>query len=394
MNLVEDIVADHPRLQRLRQDIHQHPELAYEEHRTADVVATELKSYGIEVHRGLGQTGVVGTLRAGEASNRSVALRADMDALAMEELNTFAHASVNHGKMHGCGHDGHTVMLLGAARHLADHGGFDGTVHFIFQPAEEGHGGAAAMIADGLFEQFPVESVWGMHNYPTVPVGQFITRSGPFMACSDNLEVKINGIGGHGAMPHFARSPVNAACTIIQSIDQLLAQEINTQFPCTFTVGRMHGGNAINVIPDSVEFAGTMRAFSHENRDLFESAVKRIIDGICASQGISAEVTYTRNYPPLINSVEETEIARRVAAKVVGADNVNASAERLMGSEDFSYMLQARPGNYIMVGNGDGAMGGCMVHNPHYDFNDQILAIGASYWVELARELLPIRGSA
>ncbi|MEM7405348.1 MAG: M20 aminoacylase family protein [Pseudomonadota bacterium] len=388
MNLIEDIVADQERLQELRRDIHQHPELAYEEHRTADLVARELESYGLEVARGLGQTGVVGTLRAGSGGNRAIGLRADMDALAMEELNTFGHVSTTPGKMHGCGHDGHTVMLLGAARHLARNPGFNGTVHFIFQPAEEGQAGADAMIKDGLFEQFPVETVWGMHNYPTLPVGHFATRAGPFMACSDRVEVKVNGVGGHGAMPHFARSPVNTACTIIQSIDQLLAQEINTQYPCTFTVGRIHGGDAINVIPDSIEFAGTMRTFSNANRDLFESALHRIIDGVCASQGISADVQYNRNYPPLVNTKEETEVARRAAAKIVGEDNVNAAAERLMGSEDFSFMLEKRPGNYIMVGNGVGEKGGCMVHNPHYDFNDEILAIGASYWVELTRELL------
>ena len=229
-----------------------------------------------------------------------------------------------------------------------------------------------------------------MHNFPGIPVGQFETRAGPFLACSDSVQVTINGIGGHGAMPHFARSPVNTACTIIQSLDQFLAQEINTQYPCTFTVGRIHGGDAINVIPDSVEFAGTMRSFSHDNRDLFEAGLHRIVNGICAAQGICADVEYTRNYPPLVNSAEETEIARRAAGCVVGVENVNAAAERIMGSEDFAFMLQARPGNYIMVGNGADGVGGCMVHNPHYDFNDEILPIGSSYWVELTRELLPV----
>jgi amidohydrolase len=390
MHLIEEIVEDHARLTGLRRDIHQNPELAFEETRTADIVAAELESYGLEVVRGLGKTGVVGTLHAGSRGNRAIGLRADMDALAMDELNTFEHASAHAGKMHGCGHDGHTVMLLGAARHLARKPDFDGTVHFIFQPAEEGHGGADAMIKDGLFEQFPVESVWGMHNFPGIPVGQFETRAGPFLACSDSVQVTINGIGGHGAMPHFARSPVNTACTIIQSLDQFLAQEINTQYPCTFTVGRIHGGDAINVIPDSVEFAGTMRSFSHDNRDLFEAGLHRIVNGICAAQGICADVEYTRNYPPLVNSAEETEIARRAAGCVVGVENVNAAAERIMGSEDFAFMLQARPGNYIMVGNGADGVGGCMVHNPHYDFNDEILPIGSSYWVELTRELLPV----
>lgn len=389
MNLIEDIVADQPRLTEIRRDIHAHPELAYEEHRTADIVAAELESYGLEVSRGLGVTGVVGTLRAGNRSNRAIALRADMDALAMDELNEFAHASTHDGKMHGCGHDGHTTMLLGAARHLAKARNFDGTVHFVFQPAEEGLGGAKKMIEDGLFEQFPVETVWGMHNYPSVPVGKFITRSGPFLASADFVQVKINGIGGHGALPHYARSPVNAACTVITALNQLLAQEINTQLPCTFTVGRIHGGDAMNVIPDSVEFGGTMRSFSNQNRDYFEEALHRVVEGACAMQGITADVEYRRNYPPVINTSEETEIARRAAAAVVGDENVNANADRIMGSEDFAYMLEQRPGNYIMVGNGDDHQGGCMVHNPHYDFNDDIIAIGASYWVALTKELLP-----
>ena len=392
MNLLDDIAVRHRELTALRRDIHRHPELAYEEVRTANIVAEQLESYGIEVHQGLGKTGVVGTLRNG-GGNRAIALRADMDALAMDELNTFDHKSAHEGKMHGCGHDGHTVMLLGAAKYLADNPVFDGTVHFVFQPAEEGHGGADAMIKDGLFEQFPVETVWGMHNFPSVPVGQFVTRTGPMMASSDSVEVTVQGVGGHGAMPHFARSPVNASCAIISALQSFLAQEINTQFPTTFTVGRIHGGDAINVIPDSVEFAGTMRTFSESVRDQFEEGLHRIVSGICDAHGISADARYTRNYPPLVNSAEETELAARAAAKVVGENNVNANAAPIMGSEDFAYMLQHKPGNYIMVGNGEGEFGGCMVHNPHYDFNDDILPIGATYWVELTRELLPQSGS-
>jgi amidohydrolase len=388
MELIEEIVAQHDQMTGIRQDIHRHPELAYEENRTADVVASELESYGIEVHRGLGKTGVVGTLRNGRG-NRAIALRADMDALAMQELNDFDHASCHDGKMHGCGHDGHTAMLLGAARHLANNPEFDGTVHFIFQPAEEGKGGALAMMNDGLFEQFPVESIWGMHNFPGVPVGHFITRPGPMLACSDTVEVVVNGTGGHGAMPHLARSPVNAACAIIDGLQDFLAQEINTQFPTTFTVGRIHGGDALNVIPDSVEFGGTMRSFSNDVRHQFEAGLHRIANGIAAAKGVDVQVNYTRNYPPLVNSAEETEQAAKAAAAVVGAANVDANATPIMGSEDFAFFLQAKPGNYIMVGNGDGDFGGCMVHNPHYDFNDDILPIGATYWVKLARELLP-----
>ncbi|NKC10777.1 MAG: amidohydrolase [Gammaproteobacteria bacterium] len=389
MRLIAELIDWHDDMTALRRDLHRHPELAYEEHRTAALVAEQLTGYGIDVHRGLGGTGVVGTLRQGRA-NRAIALRADMDALAMRELNEFEHASAHDGKMHGCGHDGHTVMLLGAARYLAAHRDFDGTVHFIFQPAEEGQAGAAAMIKDGLFEQFPVESVWGMHNFPPIPVGRFVTRSGPFLACSDTVQVEINGMGGHGAMPHLARSPVNVACSVIQALNEFVAQEIDTQIPTTFTVGRIHGGDALNVIPDTVAFGGTMRSFSDAARDRFEAGLHRIVDGICASRGIEGKATYTRNYPPLVNTAEETGRAARAAARVVGEENVTTNGKRIMGSEDFAFMLRERPGNYVMLGNGDSSgSGACMVHNPHYDFNDNILPIGATYWVELVRELLP-----
>ena len=388
MNLFDEIVSAHAEMIEIRRDLHRHPELAYEEHRTADVVAERLGACGIPVTRGLGGTGVVGTLKCGHG-NRAIGLRADMDALAMDEMNTFEYVSRHPGRMHGCGHDGHTTMLLGAASHLAEHGGFDGTVHFIFQPAEEGAGGAAAMIRDGLFEQFPVESVWGMHNFPTVPVGKFITRAGPFLASADTVRVKVNGVGGHGAMSHLARSPVNAACAIIDALNDFLAQEIDARHATTFTVGRIHGGDAINVIPDSVEFAGTVRSFTGSVRDQFDEGLRRIVGGICAARGIAADIVYEKNYPPLLNSEEETAAAARAAARVVGAENVDTDARRIMASEDFAFMLDERPGNYIMIGNGDGEEGGCMVHNPHYDFNDEILPIGASYWVELARALLP-----
>ena len=388
MNLIDDIVARHDELTGIRRDLHRHPELAYEEHRTADVVAKHLTEWGIPIRRGLGVTGVVGTLKCGHG-NRAIGLRADMDALAMDELNTFEHTSRHSGRMHGCGHDGHTTMLLGAARHLAENQGFDGTIHFIFQPAEEGAGGADAMIRDGLFEEFPVDSVWGMHNFPTVPVGKFVTRPGPFLASSDTVRVTVHGVGGHGAMPHLARSPVNAACAIIEALNDFVAQEINAQNAATFTVGRIRGGDAINVIPDSVEFAGTVRSFTQSVRDQFAEGLERIVAGICAARGIAADAVYEKNYPPLVNSEEETGIAARAAAKVVGAENVDAAGPRVMGSEDFAFMLLKRPGNYVMIGNGDGEYGSCMVHNPHYDFNDEILPIGATYWVELARELLP-----
>jgi hippurate hydrolase len=390
MNLIDEIVRRHDELTARRRDIHRHPELAYEEHRTAEIVARELGSYGLDVTCGIGKTGVVGTLRSGPG-NRAIGLRADLDALAMHELNEFEHASANAGRMHGCGHDGHTTMLLGAARHLAEHPAFDGTIHFIFQPAEESMAGADAMIRDGLFERFPADSVWGMHNMPTIPAGHFVTRAGPFLASSDTVRVTVQGVGGHGAMPHLARSPVNAACAIIQALSDFVALEVDTQSPTTFTVGRIHGGEADNVIPDSVEFSGTVRTFADAVRDQFEAGLRRIVEGVCSARGVTAEAHYERGYPPVVNSEDETTLAAAAAAKVVGAEQVNAAGGRIMGSEDFAFMLQRKPGNFIMIGNGEGEQGGCMVHNPHYDFNDEILPIGASYWVTLAKELLPAR---
>lgn len=388
MNLIPEIVSRQSELSEIRRDIHKHPELAYEEHRTADLVAEKLTYYGLATHRGLGQTGVVGILKSGDG-NRAIGLRADMDALAMKELNEFRHKSITTGKMHGCGHDGHTTMLLGAAEYLAKKPEFNGIVYFIFQPAEEGARGADAMIKDGLFRKFPVETIWGMHNWPTLPVGQFMTRTGPFMACSDSIEVIIKGIGGHGALPHLTRSPVNTACAIIQALNEFVAHEINTQSPSTFTVGSIHGGDAINVIPDTVTFSGTVRSFSDKVRDQFEDGLQRIIQGICTAREVSAEAKYTRNYPPVVNTREETLIAAKAAAAIVGTENINTNSQQIMGSEDFAFMLQEKPGNYIMIGNGEDDHGGCMVHNPRYDFNDDILAIGASYWVELVKELLP-----
>lgn len=389
MKLIQEIVDTHQQYTEIRRDIHRHPELAYEENRTSEIVADQLSSYGIEVHRGLGKTGVVGILSSG-TSGRAIALRADMDALAMQELNGFEHKSVHEGKMHGCGHDGHTTMLLCAARYLAESCKFNGIVYFVFQPAEEGAGGADAMIKDGLFEKFPVESVWGMHNIPTVPVGTFITRAGPFLASSDDVEVTVNGIGGHSALPHFARNPINAACAMIQAFSDFIALEVDTQNPASFSIANIHGGDAINVIPDTVRFSGTVRAFSDDIRDQFEGGLTRIADGIAASRGMEVELKYTRNYPPVINSAQETNVAARAAATLVGKKHVNADAQRVMGSEDFSFMLLVKPGNYIMIGNGEGEFGGCMIHNPHYDFNDVIIPIGSSYWVELVRQILPV----
>ena len=373
MNLIDEIVAARDELTEIRRNLHRHPELAFEEHRTAEVVAERLTAWGIPIRRGLGVTGVVGTLRCGQG-NRAIGLRADMDALAMDELNTFEHVSQHPGRMHGCGHDGHTTMLLGAAHHLAEHAGFDGTIHFIFQPAEEGAGGADVMIRDGLFEEFPVDSVWGMHNFPTVPVGKFITRAGPFLASSDTVRVTVNGVGGHGAMPHLARSPVNAACAIIEALNDFVAQEINAQNAATFTVGCIRGGDAINVIPDSVEFAGTVRSFTHSVRDQFAAGLDRIVGGICAARGIPPRPCTRRTTRPssTLTRKPRSRRARRPGwwgrrTSTRGGPHHGLGGLRLHAAEAPRQLHHDRQRR--------GRARGCMVHNPHYDFNDEILPI-------------------
>ena len=393
MQLIESILADAAAITTIRRDIHAHPELCFEEVRTADVIAKALTEWGIPIHRGLGKTGVVGIVKNG-TSSRSVGLRADIDALPMTEHNQFAHASTHPGKMHACGHDGHTAMLLAAARHLARHRNFDGTVYLIFQPAEEGGGGAREMMKDGLFEKFPMEAVFGAHNWPGMVVGQFALKSGGVMASSNEFRIVIRGKGSHAALPHNGIDPVPIACQMVQGFQTIITRNRRPVDPGVISVTMIHAGEATNVVPDACELQGTVRTFTFELLDLIEQRMKAVAEHTCAAFGATCEFEFTRNYPPTINHEKETEFARRVLGTVVGADNV-VEFEPTMGAEDFSFFLQAKPGCYFMIGNGDGAhregghgLGPCMLHNPSYDFNDELIPLGATAWVRMAEEWL------
>ncbi len=382
------IQARKERLAAIRHDIHAHPELAYEEQRTSDIVAAFLESHGIEVHRGLAGTGVVGVLRNG-TSPRSIGLRADMDALPVREQNSFPHRSKHEGKMHACGHDGHTTMLLGAAEYLAARRCFDGTVVFIFQPAEETDGGARVMIEEGLFERFPVESVFGMHNWPGLPAGQFSVLAGPVMACSDQFDIVIRGHGAHAAMPQQGRDPLVAGAALVQALQTVVSRNLDPLDAAVISITKFFaGGEAYNVIPAEARIAGTVRAFRPEVEDAIEAAMERICAGISAAHGVQATLDYHRGYPPTINSRDEAEICAEVLRGLVGTEQVRTSDNPSMGAEDFAFMLREKPGCYVWIGNGL-AEGGCMLHNPRYDFNDDILTLGASYWVRLVEHLLP-----
>ena len=396
MKTIDSIVTQAAEMATLRRDIHAHPELCFKEVRTAEVVAQKLTQWGIPIHRGLGTTGVVGIVKNG-TSNRAIGLRADMDALPMQEFNTFPHASQHPGKMHACGHDGHTAMLLAAAQHLAKHRNFDGTVYLIFQPAEEGGGGAREMIKDGLFEQFPMDAVFGMHNWPGGEVGQFAASVGPVMASSNDFCITIKGKGGHAAMPHNALDPVPVACQMVLAFQTIISRNTRPIDAGVVSVTMVHAGEANNVIPDSVELRGTVRTFTVEVLDRIEQRMRQIAEHTCAAFEATCEFEFVRNYPPTINSAKEAEFARRVMASIVGEDRVLAQ-EPTMGAEDFSYMLQAKPGCYSFIFNGDGAHremghggGPCMLHNPSYDFNDDLIPLGATYWVRLAEEWLKVQ---
>ncbi|MCB1887900.1 MAG: amidohydrolase [Rhodocyclaceae bacterium] len=377
----------HAALTTFRRDIHAHPELAFEEHRTAERVAARLEALGIETHRGIGRTGVVGVIRKGKGS-RSIGLRADMDALPITERNSFPHHSRHAGRMHACGHDGHTTMLLGAAEVLARQADFDGTVHLIFQPAEEGDGGGREMIEDGLFERFPMDAVFGMHNWPGLPAGHFAVHAGPVMASADHFEVEIRGHGAHAAMPHLGIDPVAAGAALVQALQTIASRTIDPVDPVVISVTQFHAGEANNVIPDRALLGGTVRAFRPEVQDKVEQAMQRICAGIGASFGANVNFQYHRGYPPTINTAAEAANCAEVARAVAGAAAVRTDMKPSMGAEDFSFFLLQRPGAYVWIGNGPGE-GGCTLHNPHYDFNDEIIPAGVAYWARLVETLMP-----
>jgi len=396
MRLIESILADAAAITTLRRDIHAHPELCFQEHRTSDVVAKALTDWGIPVHRGLGTTGVVGIIKNG-TSSRAVGLRADIDALPMQEGNTFAHASRHAGKMHSCGHDGHTAMLLAAAKHLARHRNFDGTVYLVFQPAEEGGGGAREMIKDGLFTLFPMEAMFGAHNCPGMAVGQCALKSGPCYASSNEYKIILKGKGAHGAMPHLGVDPVPAAAALVQGFQTIISRNMKPIDTGVISVTMIHTGEATNVIPELCEMQGTVRTFTTELLDLIEQRMQTMAESTAAAYDCSCTFSFRRNYPPTINHEAETAFAAKTLAEVVGAENV-LPFEPTMGAEDFSYYLQEKPGCYFMIGNGDGAhregghgLGPCMLHNPSYDFNDDLIPLGATAWVRIAEQWLSPR---
>jgi len=388
MPLIEGVEKLEKDMTQWRRDLHAHPELGFKEERTSDVVAEKLESFGIPITRGLATTGIVGTLSRG-SSKRAIALRADMDALPLQEKNSFAHKSKHDGKMHACGHDGHTAMLLGAAKYIADAARFDGTVHFIFQPAEEGGGGGKVMVREGLFKKFPCDGVYGMHNWPGMEAGTMGVRAGPMLASADFFGITVTGVGGHGAMPHRANDPVVVGAEMVSALQTIVSRAADPVDAVVVSVTKFNAGTATNVIPDEAKLAGTVRTLSPGARDLVESRIRAVAKGIAEAHGVKADVSYHRGYPVLVNSVDETERARRAAAKIVGEDNVVVDPPPEMGAEDFAYMLQEKPGSYVWLGNG-GAPGGCMLHNPNYDFNDKVAPIGASYWVSLVEQELAV----
>ena len=378
----------HGEMTAWRRDIHAHPELGFEENRTSDLVADRLASFGIEVHRGIGRTGVVGVLRAGRSA-RTIGLRADMDALPIQEANTFEHRSTHPGRMHACGHDGHTAMLLGAAKVLAATKRFDGTVHFIFQPAEEGIGGARAMIDDGLFSRFPCESIFGMHNRPGLPVGHFAVRAGPMMAGGAFFDIRVTGKGSHGARPEAGVDALIAASQIAVAMQTVVARNIAPADTAVLSITKLHAGDAYNVIPQTATLGGTARAFSREVMAQLEASIRRVAKGVAEALGATAEVDFRVLFAPTINDAAQAEFAASVCTELVGADKVERDPKPIMASEDFSFMLEQVPGCYLNIGNGVGE-GGCEVHNPAYDFNDAALPLGADFFVRaVERRLAP-----
>jgi hippurate hydrolase len=389
---VERIRHFHAELRELRRDIHAHPELAFQESRTSSLVVERLKGWGIEVHTGLAKTGVVATIRGKKQDGRAIALRADMDCLPIHEANDFAYRSRNAGRMHACGHDGHTAMLLGAARYLAETRNFDGTAYLVFQPAEEGGGGGQVMVKEGLFERFPAEQVYALHNYPGLPAGTIAVRPGPVMAATDEVEIVLRGKGGHAAFAHLTVDPVVVAAHVISALQTVASRNVDPVDAVVVSVCSLQTSQvgAFNVIPDSVRMLGTVRSFKAETRDLAERRVCEIARKVAEAFGAAAEVRYMRGYPATVNSPAEAAFAAHVGARVFGKDKVRTDFAPVMGGEDFSYMLLARPGAYVFLGQGGGP-GACFLHNPGYDFNDEVIPLGAGYLAALVEEALPLR---
>ena len=391
MGAIEELGRYLPQMTEWRRHIHANPETAFEEVGTARFVAERLRAFGVdEVHEGIAKTGVVGVIRAGSGT-RAIGLRADLDALDMQEGTGLAWASRNPGKHHACGHDGHTTMLLGAARHLAATRAFDGTVYLIFQPAEENEGGGRVMVEEGLFDRFPMEAVFGMHNIPGMKAGTFAIRPGPMMASYDIFEITITGRGSHGAMPHHGIDPITTGAELVQKLQTIVSRNVDPLEPAVVSVTKFHSGTAWNIIPNDAVIGGTVRAFSEAVQEQVEKRIRVLCEGTAASHGATISIRYERRYPPTVNSAAEAELCAKVAEALVGPAQVNRNNKPAMGSEDFAWMLRARPGAYMWIGNGTGEQGGCMVHNPGYDFNDAVLPVGAAYWVRLVETALARR---
>ena len=389
---VETIRRYHAELTGIRRDLHAHPELSFNETRTSALVADHLRKWGIETHTGLAKTGVVGVVKGKGNGGKAIALRADMDCLPMHEANGFSHKSKHEGRMHACGHDGHTTMLLGAARYLAETRNFAGTAYLVFQPAEEGGGGGQVMVQEGLFDRFPANEIYAVHNWPGLPAGQMAVRAGPVMAATDEVQITVRGRGGHGAMPHLVVDPVVASAQIITALQTIASRNIEPVDAVVVSICSMQTSQlgAFNVVPDAVKLVGTVRSFRPATRDLAERRLKEIVSKIAEAMGCTAEISYVRGYPATINSAREAQFAARVGERIFGKGNVITEHDPTMGGEDFSYMLQARPGAYVFLGQG-GAAGGCFLHNPHYDFNDEVIPLGAGYLAALVEEALPIK---
>lgn len=387
VSVIPAIAERYAELVAWRRDLHAHPELAYAEKRTSRVVAERLASFGLDPDVGLAGTGVVATIH-GDAPGPGIALRADLDALPMHEENRFGHASTHPGRMHACGHDGHTTMLLAAARHLAETRRFAGTVHVVFQPAEEGGAGGKLMVDQGLFDRFPAEQVFGMHNWPALPTGQMAVHTGPAMAAVDIFKIAIEGRGGHAAMPHQTRDPIVGGAQLVTALQTLVSRTVDPTDPAVVSVTAFNGGTAHNVIPPRVELMGTVRSFSAAARDTLESGIERLTHHICTGLGLTGAVDYQREYPATVNTAAEADLCAAVAAQVVGAENVQRDLPPSMGAEDFAFMLQARPGCYVWLGTGVGP-DTAPLHHPRFDFHDAALPLGASYWVRLVETRLP-----